>query len=262
MFFSSILIVVAFVCLINVESLFDLMSIVPDNSPFSELQHQMDSGFRLLNKFAVFLYSQLQNILPDQTLGSISDWDGYLRLDLDKPDLPCKTASEFVLNVDFHNLVIASKLPRPIKFIAQSIAFCKSLGKISLNHELVSTDLIRELSSFDIAVIIDGPERHYINAVEKLTLYFVDSGWIFPSDKVKCVSQYRSFTTKLRVDSITKATIGYNSLPRIMKCKSDPICFICSATHVSAYSHLLAELIVLRCQFLTYHLTERFFNRA
>ena len=35
-------------------------------------------------------------------------------------------------------------------------------------------------------------------------MYFVDSGWLSPSDKVKCVSQYCSFTTKLRVDSITK----------------------------------------------------------
>ena len=160
MHFSSILNVVAFVCLITVENLFDLMSFVPGNSAFSELQDQMDSGFRLLNKFAVLLYSQLQNILPGQTLGSISDWDGYLLLDLDKPDLPFKTASEFVLNVDFHNLEIASKLPRPSKLIDQSIVFCKSFSIILLKHELVSSDLIRELSSFDFAVMMDGPERH------------------------------------------------------------------------------------------------------
>ena len=164
----------------------------------------MDSGFRLFNKFAVFLYSQLQSILSDQTLGSISDWDSYLCLDLDRTDLPFKTASEFVLNVDYHNLVITSKLPRPSKFIDQSIAFCKSFCKILLQHELVSSDLIRGLSSFDFAVMIDGPERHYISSVEKLTTCFVNSGWLSPSDKVKCVSQYRSLVTKLRADSVTK----------------------------------------------------------
>ena len=152
----------------------------------------MDSGFRLFNKFAVFLYSQLQSILPDQTLGSISDWDSYLCLDLDRTDLPFKTAAEFVLNVDYHNLVITSKLPRPSKFIDQSIAFCKPFCKILLQHELVSSDLIRGLSSFDFAVMIDGPERHYISSVEKLTTCFVKLGWLSPSDKVKCVSQYRS----------------------------------------------------------------------
>ena len=59
------------------------MLFVLDNSAFSELEDQKDSGFRLFNKFAVFLYCQLQNILPDQTLGSFSDWDNYLCLDLD-----------------------------------------------------------------------------------------------------------------------------------------------------------------------------------
>ena len=134
------------------------MLFVLDNSAFSELEGQMDSGFWLFNKFAVFLYSQLQNILPDQTLGSISDWDNYLCLDLDWTDLSFKTASEFALNVDYHNLLIASKLPpRPSKFIDQSIAFCKSFCKILLKHELVNSNLIRGLSSFDFAVVVDEP---------------------------------------------------------------------------------------------------------
>ena len=117
----------------------------------------MGSGFRVFNKFVVFLYSQLQNILPDQTLGSILDWDSSLCLDLDRTDLPFQTASEFVLNVHYHNLVIAGKLPRSSKFIDQSIAFCESFCKILLQHELVNSDLIRGLSSFDFAVMIDGP---------------------------------------------------------------------------------------------------------
>ena len=180
------------------------MLFVLDNSAFSELEGQMDSGFRLFNKFAVFLYCQLQNILPDQTLGSISVWDNYLCLDLDRTDLPFKTASGFVLNVDYHNLVIASKLPRPGKLIDQSSAFCKFFCKILLKHELVNSNLIRGLSSFDFAVMVEGSERHYVSAVEKRTTYFVNSGWLSPSDKVKCVSQYRSLATKLRADSVVK----------------------------------------------------------
>ena len=44
----------------------------------------------------------------------------------------------------------------------------------------------------------------YISSVEELSTYFVNSGWLSPSDKVKCVSQYRSLVTKLRADSVTK----------------------------------------------------------
>ena len=81
----------------------------------------MHSGFRLFNKFAVFLYSQLQNILPDQILGSITDWENYLCLDLDRTDLRIKTASDFVLNVDYHNLMIATarQIHRTINCVLQ-----------------------------------------------------------------------------------------------------------------------------------------------
>ena len=52
--------------------------------------------------------------------------------------------------------------------------------------------------------MIDGSERHYISAAEKLTTFFVISWWLCPSDTIKCVSQYRSLVTKLRVNSVTK----------------------------------------------------------
>ena len=160
---------------------------------------QFGSGFRLFNQFAVFVYCQLQSILPDSFLGDISNWDHYLKIDLTRTDLPFKTSDEFVLNVDYHRLVISSKLPRPSKFIDQTISFCKSFCGILLSHEIIKSDLVRGLSSFDSAVVLEGSEEHYISAIEYLTSHFLVKGWITVSDKSNAVSQYRAFVTKLRV---------------------------------------------------------------
>ena len=103
---------------------------VSDTSSFSESDSSYGTGFRLFNQFAVFVYSQLQNVLPDSFVGSISDWDSYLYLDLTQPDLPLKSTDDFVLNTDFNQLVMSSKLPRPSKCIDQSIAFYKAFCRI------------------------------------------------------------------------------------------------------------------------------------
>ena len=157
----------------------------------------------MFNQFAVFVYSQLQSILPDSVLGDISDWDSFLHFDLDQQGLPFKTPDEFVLNEDFPQLVHASKLPRPSKFVEQSIVFCKTLCKQLLRHDLINSDLARGLSAFDVAVMFEGPEKHYLTVIEKLSAHFVSAGWITPSDKVKVTSrQYRSLVTKLRANPI------------------------------------------------------------
>ena len=135
-------------------------------------------------------------------MGSISDWDHYLQLDLSQQDLPFKTPDEYILNEDFHKLVLASKLPRPGKFVDQSICFSKTYCKQLLGHELLKSKLIRGLSAFDPAVILDGPEANYIVAIEKLSGHFVSTGLVTSSDKAKIVSQYRSFVTKLRVENV------------------------------------------------------------
>ena len=162
----------------------------------------MEGGFRLFNQFTVFAYSQLQSILPDSTLGNISNWDGFLHLDLDSTALPYKSPDEFILNEDFHRLVIASKLPRPGKFVEQSISFCKAFCRQLLNHDFVQSDLLRGLSAFDPVVIFENSEEHYVTAIDKLTSQFVAAGLFSSSDKVKAVSQYRSLVTKLRVGSV------------------------------------------------------------
>ena len=162
---------------------------------------QVDNGFRLYNQFSVFVYSQLQNLFPDSFLSDITDWDNYLKIDPPAANLPFKTPAEFVLGADYQALIITSRLPRPSKFVEQTMSFCKAFCGVLLNHEVIKSDLLRGLSSFDHAVLLDGPEENYVSAVESLTSYFVSCGWMTASNKVKAVSQYRSFAIKLRAES-------------------------------------------------------------
>ena len=170
-----------------------------DTSSFSEAHSSYGAGFRLINQFAVFVYSQLQKILRDSFLGSISDWDNYLNLDLTQADLPFKSADYFVLKWDFHQRVTSSKLPRPSKPIDQSIAFYKTACPMLLQHEIAKSDLIRGLSCFGSAMVLDGGEDRYVSVVEQLTTYFVSRGCIIASDKTirQAVSQYRALVAKL-----------------------------------------------------------------
>ena len=175
---------------------------VLDTSAFSDIQKRLDGGFRIYNQFAVFIYSQMQNILPDSILGNISEWDSYLNLDLDSTNLPFKTADDFVLNEDFHRLVYSSKLPRPSNFIDQSVSFCKAYCKQLMGHGIVKSKLLRGLSAFDSSVMLESPEDVYVDAIEKLSSHFVSTGLFSSSDKVKQISQYRSFVTKLRTSPV------------------------------------------------------------
>ena len=153
----------------------------------------MNQGFRIFNQFTVFVYSQLQNLLPDIFLGDFSNWDTYLKIDLTNSELPLKTPAEFALNPDFHSLVTSSPLPRPSRFIEQSMAFCKSFCSALLSHDILKSTLLRGLSYFDHVVILDGLEQNYTIAIEDLTSYFVSTGVISTGDKTKAVSQYRAF---------------------------------------------------------------------
>ena len=172
---------------------------VVEDSAFSRVYNRLDTEFRLFNQFAVFTYSQLQNILLDSTLGNISDWDSFLTLDLDSTELPFKTADQFILNENYHRLVLASRLPRPGKFIEQSVSFCKAFCcKQLMTHDIVRSDLLRGLSAFDSSVILESPGDVYVAAIEKLSTHFGAVGLISSSDKIKAVCQYRSFVSILR----------------------------------------------------------------
>ena len=130
--------------------------------------------------------------MPDSTLRNVSDWDSFLALDSDSTELPIQTADQFILNENYHRLVLASRLPRPSIFIEQSVSFCKAFCKQLMTHDIVRSDLLRGLSAFDSPVILESPEDVYVSAIEKLSTHFVANGLISASDKVKAVSQYRS----------------------------------------------------------------------
>ena len=157
----------------------------------------------MFSQFAVFTYSQLQNILPVGILGSVSDWDTYLGLDLDLASLPFKRLDEFVLNEDYYRLVLSSKLPRPSKFIGESISFCKSFCKQLMTHDIIKSALLRGLSVFDSPVVLESPGEVYISAIGKLSSHFVATGLFSSTDIVRAVSQYQSFVSKLRAGPIS-----------------------------------------------------------
>ena len=142
------------------------------NSTFMETRDQFGSVFRLYNLYAVFVYGQLQNNLPDSFLGVNSTWKNYLAITLYQSDLSFKTPNEFVLNTGYHHLLATSKLPSPSKFVEQTILFCKSFCGILLSHEIIKSYLIRGLSCLASAVI-PGTEGQYVSAVECLRTQFV-----------------------------------------------------------------------------------------
>ena len=141
-------------------------------------------------------------MFSDSFLGDISDWEWYLKIDLTSSDLPFKTPAEFVLLPHYHSLIVSSRLPRPGKVVEQSFSFCKSFCAVLFNHEIGKSELVRGLSAFDYAAKLDGPEKNYLSAIESHhTSHFFSNGWISVSDNATTVSQYRSFTVKLRSES-------------------------------------------------------------
>ena len=69
-------------------------------------------------------------------------------------------------------------------------------------HDIVKSELLRGLSAHDSPVILESPEDVYVSAFEKLSTHFVAVGLISESDKVKAVSQYRSFVSILRTGTV------------------------------------------------------------
>ena len=173
-----------------------------DNSAFHNLLSSPLGGFRLYSQFAVFVYSQLQSILSDEVLGSVTDWDKFLNLDMDDTNLKFKGRAEFLQNKDFSTLVSQSRVPTPSKFVDQCITFYQSFCRILLNHDVLRSDLVRGLSCFDPAVLLDSPEKHYRDCIERLVSYFAECGWLPTTSKDLVVSQYRSFVSKIRKEKV------------------------------------------------------------
>ena len=151
-------------------------------------------------------------ILPDSFLGEISDWDHFLSIDLASPDLPLKTAADFLRNRDFSNLVAESDLPTPTHFVEQALCFCKNICMAFLNHKICKSKLVRGCSVFDEALIRHGGEEDYSHESELLCDYLVDNKWIDSNVKPLVCSEYRSFLALFRSNATG--------------CDGDWICFL------------------------------------
>ena len=69
----------------------------------------------------------------------------------------------------------------------------------------MKSDLVKGLSCFDSATILDSEEERYIAAVEHLTTYFASKGWLSSADKAKAVSQYRAMVTKFCAGQVDRS---------------------------------------------------------
>ena len=183
--------------------LFQSFLFVSDNSAFKEVETSVAGGFRVYNQFCVFVYTQMQAILPTSFLGSISNWDGYMQLGMSDDTLPVKTVDEFLQDKDLSDLLCRSKIPTPRKFAEQAISFYRYFIKLLLSCEMATSTFARGLSSFDEAVIRDGEEAQYEDSIQTLAGYFVQQRWISPHTKPVVVSEYCSLVTKVRTDKVS-----------------------------------------------------------
>ena len=151
-------------------------------------------------------------------------------LDSDSTSVPFKTAYEFVLNEDLNRLVLDSKLPRPSKFIEQFVSFCKAFCNQLTIHDSVKSNLLRGLSALDSSAILVSPENVYTEPIEKLFTHFVIVGLFSSSDKVKMVTQYRSFISKY-----LNLMIEFSLLLLITNINADQNCYNCLGIHVFAW---------------------------
>mgnify|MGYP000868994366 CR=1 FL=1 len=191
---------------------FDTVLSCLDSSIFGNDSGSRDFGFRIYNHLCVFIYTQLQAILPDRFLGDIAAVDHFLKIDLDQSDLPFKSPEEFSQNQEYQVLVATSKLPRPGRFVEQSIAFYKAFCKNLLELEILHDKLLKGLSAFDVSVVHDSAENIYTEAIEDLTTHFVSTGWLNSPKKSLAVSQYKAFVTKIRCANSTRPSNWIESL--------------------------------------------------
>ena len=173
-----------------------------DNSAFKEVYGPSPDIFRVYSAFATFTYSQLQVIFPDSFLGEVSDWDHFLSIDLTSPDLPLRTAADFLRNRDFANLVAESDIPTPTHFVEQALCFCRNICALLLNHKVCKSKLVRGFSIFDEAIVRHGEEEDYSRECEMLCDFFVETKWVSANTKPLIYSEYRSFVAQFRSNSV------------------------------------------------------------
>ena len=147
----------------------------------------------------------MQTIFPTSFLGSISNWDNYMQLNMSEVTLPIKTVDEFLQDKDLSDLLYRSKIPTPRKFAEQAISFHRYFVKQLLSCEMVTSSFARGLLSFDEAVIRDGEEAQYEDSIQTLAGYFVQQRWISPHVKPVIVNEYCSLVSKFRADKVSSS---------------------------------------------------------
>ena len=144
-------------------------------------------------------------MFPTSFLGSISNWDNYMQLNMSGVTLPIKTVDELLQDKDLSDLLCRSMIPIPRRFAEQDISFYRYFIKQLLSCEMATSSFARGLSSFDEAVIRDGEETQYEVSIQTLVGYFVQQRWIPSHVKPIVVSEYCSLVTKIRADKISSS---------------------------------------------------------
>ena len=171
----------------------------------------------------MFVYTQLQKILPDSLLGPSSGWDTYMSSNMDDLTLPFKSVDDVLLDHDLSDLLKTCKISTPRRFVSQIISYYHYFIKLLLTNDIATSAFVRGLSAFDEPVVRVGRESDYTEAIQLLSEYFVQQKWIAPSVKHAIVSEYCSLVTTQRSDKLpaTKDWIETFSCHYELQCRAE-----------------------------------------
>ena len=227
-----------------------LLFSVSDNSMFGEVFNTKSGGFRLYNQNCLFVYTQLQKILPDSHLGPIFDWDTYMKFNMHDPTLPFKSADDVLLHHDLSDLLKTSRISTPRRLVGQVISFYKYFIKLLLTNDLATSAFVRGLSAFDEPVVRVGREAEYTEAIQLLAGCFVQHKWIAPSVKPVVVSEYCSLITKLRSERLPTSKGWVKTFTAITSYNAE----LNSSTYSKRSARCFVDLVLFRslslCLFL------------
>ena len=200
------------------------------------LSRRSDVGFRLYGQTCLFIYSILQLIIKDSSLGPSCDWDHYLQLDFEDPSVTFIVGDDFLLGSPLRRVLQRCQISTPSKFLEITRKFFVSLCSSLLGNKVIKSDLLRGLSSFDCDVLLYSPSEVYLKSFDSLVDTFIPLGHVLFTDRGVLVSEYRSYVCHLR--SIEFA------IP------SDPIRFFMSDWELMSRPHLyrLFKLCCCCCQ--------------
>ena len=124
---------------------------------------------------------------------------------MDDLTLPFESVDDVLLDHDLSDLLKASKISTPRRFVSQIVSFYKYFIKLLLTNDIATSAFVRGLSAFDEPVARVGREADYTEAIQLLSGYFVQQKWIASSVKPVIVSEYCSLVTKLLSDKLPAA---------------------------------------------------------